>query len=151
MSNLFQTLDQYFPCGNARVAGEVVHINLRFLDGNVAFMPHGISWKEKAWYRNASQNAMFMYRGVCRELREQPWYINSGWTDQRAVKLLIRTAIQHAYMRCAVDDEQYTEYDITRYTRVFLRGRPARSHLFSIQQASPVMMHEWESVPFSFR
>lgn len=115
--NLFQHLDLIYPVLPNRQSGEVVAITFRFYDVSALWSKTGrpttIYWKEKAWYRNTSMNATYMYRGVCRELSQAEWFALLKRTEQREIKRAIRATISNIYAAAFDTKHQHFEVDIS--------------------------------------
>ncbi|DAD52530.1 hypothetical protein QIL60_gp1 [ssRNA phage SRR6253161_2] len=119
--NLFQHLDLIYPVLPNRSSGEVVAITFHLWDASSLWSLTGratdIFWKEKAWYRNTSMNATYMYRGICRELSQAEWFTLLRRTEQRALKRTIRTTISDVYTAAFDTNNQHFEIDITNVGR----------------------------------
>lgn len=177
--NKFSVLDRFFPCGEARLSGEVVNIELRIYrcDHDAKAYPYDpivkLNWKRKAWYVNASVNAFHMHRGLCREFSEATAY---GKFDKvlpapkhRVVTPLIAQAVLASYYANASSMKQ-TGYETQGFTFGLILGSDEPT-LYELSEVGSTMVFTsvkdfalshvykltgdprfapWELVPFEF-
>jgi hypothetical protein len=139
--NQFKFLDSFFPVGSERKFGEVVTCQVTFFVNEYADKDPGLFakaiktvdvgthwWKRKAWYVNASVNAFHMHRGLCSEVKNQPWFLELSTLRQRLVKKMLAQAVVVSYMRNHAFDDQVTLFNfmIEHDGKLYLNSSPQR-------------------------
>lgn len=109
--NMFKALDSFFPCGAARLSGEVVSLSIVLKGLPVSASQWGgdstVSWKRKAWYVNASVNAFHMHRGLVGEASKAMDLHGLSSATQRMLKRQIAVAIAISYSANYLKGDQY--------------------------------------------
>jgi hypothetical protein len=114
----FKQLDSLFPVGKDRKAGEVVSVTVfvRVLGANHQKMdvPIALSWKRKAWYKDASTNAFLLHRQLSRQLREcfNELKVEVDTARFRELTAILRRAVYFSYIANFVTGTQYFEYSL---------------------------------------
>lgn len=122
--NQFSFIDSVYTFLNQDPHGEIVTVSVEFSEfGWNVMTPENpckvlsVWWKRKQSYVPASVNAFHMHRGLCKELRESPWFTKCTPTQQRSITKQMALCVSMAYIHNACTGSQAMRFVINAPAR----------------------------------